>query len=374
MKISKRDARMWMGFFAELPEDQPLMPKQQELALAVISQIETAEEARQAKLMADIPGLQTLGGRTYYVGDAKRFPKGCGSCLMGTGLTAVRKTNRCNMRCPFCYDFGQLDCQEPVGEGYWEIGGTRFRAEDIDLLLSMGKKPTGISYVYLEPFMEIEVYEDIIRRFHAAGIHQHMYTNGTLATEENLRMLGQAGLDELRFNLGASGCADKVIAAMAIAKRFIPYVGIETPMTPAFYQTFLEKREAIFATGIDYMNCAELHLNANNLGNYEGEPMYMTRLGYLSPTWSRELTLKLMRGCAQEDWPLLIHDCSNHTKFARDLNLRAKEGGWFGASSYGCEFDRLPYAAFLPVLDDESFTFVEEEPLPVGYRPGDIVL
>lgn len=365
---------MWMGFFAELPEDQPLLPKQQELALAVISQIEAAEEARQGKLMAEIPGLQTLGGRTYFVGDPKRFPKGCGSCLMGTGLTAVRKTNRCNMNCPFCYDFGQLDCQEPVGEGYWEIGGTRFRAEDVDLLLSMGKKPTGISYVYLEPFMEIEVYEDIIRRFHAAGIHQHMYTNGTLATEENLRMLGQAGLDELRFNLGASGCADKVIAAMAIAKRFIPYVGIETPMTPVFYQTFLEKREAIFATGIDYMNCAELHLNANNLGNYEGEPMYMTRLGYLSPTWSRELTLKLMRGCANEGWPLLIHDCSNHTKFARDLNLRAKEGGWFGASSYGCEFDRLPYAAFLPVLDDESFTFVEEEPLPVGYRPGDIVL
>lgn len=365
---------MWMGFFAELPEDQPLMPKQQELALAVISQIEAAEEARQARLMADIPGLQTLGGRTYYVGDPKRFPKGCGSCLMGTGLTAVRKTNRCNMRCPFCYDFGQLDCQEPVGEGYWEIGGTRFRTEDIDLLLSMGKKPTGISYVYLEPFMEIEVYEDIIRRFHAAGIHQHMYTNGTLATEENLRMLGQAGLDELRFNLGASGCADKVIAAMAQAKRFIPYVGIETPMTPTFYKTFLEKREDIFGTGIDYMNCAELHLNANNLPNYEGEPMYMTRLGYLSPTWSRELTLTLMRQCTQEGWPLLIHDCSNHTKFARDLNLRAKEGGWFGASSYGCEFDRLPYAAFLPVLDDEDFTFVEEEPLPVGYRPGDIVL
>ena len=77
---------------------------------------------------------------------------------------------------------------------------------------------------------------------------------------------------------------------------------------------------------------------------------------------------------ARERWQPLIHDCSNRTKFARDLNLRAHEGGWFGASSYGCEFARLPYAAFLPILRDPDFQFLEEEPLPEGYRPGDIVL
>ncbi len=68
-----------------------------------------------------------------------------------------------------------------------------------------------------------------------------------------------------------------------------------------------------------------------------------------------------------------MHDCSNHTKFARDLNLRAREGGWFGATSYGCEFDRIPYAVFLPILRDERFPFLEEEALPAGYRPGEMV-
>ena len=56
------------------------------------------------------------------------------------------------------------------------------------------------------------------------------------------------------------------------------------------------------------------------------------------------------------------------------MNLRAHEGGWFGASSYGCEFPRIPYEAFLPTLRDPSIVFDEEEPLPQGYRPGDIVL
>lgn len=374
MYISKKDALMWFEFFAQLPDDEPLLTRQQEIAYAAIAQIERAVDAQNEAMMAQIGQLQTLDGRTYFVGAAEKFPQGCKSCLLGTGLSAVRKTNRCNLKCKFCYDYGQMDVQPPVGAGLWEIGGTKFYEKDLDLLLRIHKKPTGISYVYLEPFMEIEKYYGVIKTFRDAKVHQHLYTNGTLATEEMLRALGEAGLDELRFNLGASGCADRVIENIALAKRYIPQVGVETPMTPEFYETFQAKKQAILATGLDFINCAELHLNENNIGNYEGEPMYMTRLGYLSPIFSRQITLRLMRQACEEGWPIVVHDCSNHTKFARDLNLRAKEGGWFGSSSYACEFDRIPYAAFLPVLRDESFAFVSEEPLPEGYRPGDIVL
>ena len=242
------------------------------------------------------------------------------------------------------------------------------------MLFAMRNKPTGIAYVYLEPFMEIEKYYGVIRVFHEAGIHQHMYTNGTLATEENLRALGESGLDELRINLGASGCSDFVIENIAVAGKYIPHVGIETPMTPELYAAFLEKKDRILSTGLDFINFAELHLNENNLGNYFGEPMYMCRMGYLSPVWSRELTLRMMKTACEEQWPVCVHDCSDKTKFARDLHLKAQEGGWFGASSYGSEFASIPYEAFLSVLEDPDFRFVEEEPLPEGYRPGDLAL
>ncbi len=374
MKISKKDALTWFQFFAQLPQEEPLMPRQQELAYAVFAQIEDAVDARNQRLMQAIPGLKTLKGRTLYVGDENRFPKGCLSCLMGTGLSAIRKTNKCNLNCPFCYDYGEMEAIPPIGEGLWEIGGTKFYERDLALLLSIQKRPTGVSYVYLEPFMEIEKYYGVIRTFREAGVHQHLYTNGTLATEETLRALGQAGLDELRFNLGASGCADKVLGLMATAKKYIPQVGVETPMTPAFYKAFLQKKQAILDTGVDFINCAELHLNPNNIDNYAGESLYLCRQGYVSPIWSREITFAIMRMAAQEGWDMVVHDCSNHTKFARDLNLRAKEGGWFGASSYGCEFDRMPYEAFLPVLQDDTLPFLEEEELPHGYRPGELVL
>ena len=374
MKISKKDALMWFRFFAELPEGEALLPHQQEIAFAVLTQLEDAAAARHAALEAQVPGLRSLDGRTLFVGDEGKFPQGCRSCLTGTGLSAVRRTNRCNLACPFCYDYGCLDAQPPIGEDLWEIGGTKYRTADLPMLLSVSRRPSGICYVYLEPFMEIGLYYEPIRIFAEAGVHQHLYTNGTLATEENLRALGEAGLPELRFNLGATNCAPKVIEAIKTAKRFIPRVGIETPMTPAFWESFHARKREIFATGLDFINCAELHLGENNLENYLGESLYMYRQGYLSPVWSREITLRLMREAAEENWPLVVHDCSNRTKFVRDLHGKAQEGGWFGASSWGSEFSCIPYGALIPALEDDTLPFVTEEELPEGYRPGDIVL
>ena len=353
--ISRERAYKWFKFFAELPEDEELMNEHYEIIYEVFARIESAAVKKQNSLMSEIPNLKSLDGRTYYVGPDEKFPKGCKSCLTGSGLSAVRKTNKCNLKCKFCYDYGCLNEIPAIGEKMWEIGGTKYHEDDIDLLMQIQQKPTGIAYVYLEPFCEIEKYYKVIEKFAKAGVHQHLYTNGTLATEENLKALGNAGLDELRFNLGATDASDIVIEAMATAKKYIPQVGIETPMTPQFYDRFIEKQGIIKQTGIDFMNCAELHLNLNNVENYFGEKMYIYRHGYVSPVSSRELTLKLMKQAAEENWDLVVHDCSNRTKFAREMNLKAHEGGWFGASNYGFEFDEILFEIFLPILEDDEY-------------------
>lgn len=366
MKISKNDALIWFDFLSQMSEEE-ISVKHEEIIFSVFAQIEAAIEKRNDMLMSEIKGLKTLDNRTFYVGNTSKFPKGCRSCLLGTGLGAIRKTNTCNIECKFCYNYGQLQNIPPIGEDMWEIGGTKFYEKDIDILLSIQDKPTGVSYVYLEPFMEIEKYYSVIKKFSNAKIHQHLYTNGILATEENLKALGEAGLDEIRFNLGASKCSDKVIENIGIAKRYIKNVGIETPMTPEFYEEFFNKKSSILDTKLDFINCAELHLNENNIGNYKGENMYISRQGYISPTWSRELTLKFMKIADEEGWDLVVHDCSNYTKFARGLNLSKNK--WFGASNYACEFSTIPYEIFFPILSDDNFKFVSEEELPNGYKP-----
>lgn len=368
MKISKNDALVWFDFFSQLDEEE-LSTKHKEIIYATFAQIEAAIDYRNDRLMSEIKNLKNLDNRTYFVGNEKKFPGGCRSCLLGTGLSAIRKTNKCNIECKFCYNYGELEDIPPIGEGMWEIGGTKFYEKDLDLLLSIYQKPTGIAYVYLEPFMEIEKYYPVIKKFSDAGIHQHLYTNGTLATEENLKALGEAGLDEIRFNLGATNCSDKVIENIGIAKKYIKSVGIEIPMTPEFFEKFFEKKQSILDTKLDFINCAELHLNENNIDNYYGENMYISRHGYISPIWSRELTLKFMKIADEENWDLAVHDCSNYTKFARGLNLSSKSGMWFGASNYACEFPKIPYEVFLPILNDDSFEFLTEEELPDEYKP-----
>lgn len=58
----------------------------------------------------------------------------------------------------------------------------------------------------------------------------------------------------------------------------------------------------------------------------------------------------------------------NHTKFARELNLNNKLNMWFGASSYGREFEEIPFEAFLPILRNNEFKFLYEEELPSNLK------
>ena len=102
MKISKKEALQWFELFAILPEEEELSTKQQEIIYATYAQIEAAIDKRNEDLMAELSDLKTLNNRTYFVGNAAKIPKGCRSCLMGTGLSAIRKTNKCNLECKFC--------------------------------------------------------------------------------------------------------------------------------------------------------------------------------------------------------------------------------------------------------------------------------
>lgn len=365
MRIAKKDALEWFEYLSSLSGDKSEVFKRfSPIIESTIRQIELSVNNKIENMKNETPSLENFRGRTFFVGDSQKFPKGCISCLFGDGLGGIRKTHRCNLLCKFCYYHDNIDNQEEIPDGMWEIGETLYYEEDLDLLLSIQKKPSGVAYVYLEPFLEIEKYYNIINKLNKAGIYQHMYTNGSLCTRENLQKLGEAGLNELRFNLGAVNCSDKVIEFMKIAKEYIPMVGIETPMTPEFYEQFQSKKEQILATGIDFINCAELHFGEDNINNYVGEKMYMARRGYISPLWSREITLKLMKQCAEEKWGIVVHDCSNHTKYARELNKNSKQGQPFGATTYVSEFDRFLPHLFLETLRDENFKFLQEEELP----------
>ena len=75
-----------------------------------------------------------------------------------------------------------------------------------------------------------------------------------------------------------------------------------------------------------------------------------------------------MKMGSEENWDILIHDCSNHTKFSRELNKNSKLKNSFGFNTYRSEFDRDLFHIFLPILKDENFNFISEKSLPLEFE------
>lgn len=355
MKVSREEALQSLQLLISNDVEQEEYDACLPVVRYALSRIEENVDIKINSMIQDIHGIKQLSNRTYYVGELEKFPKGCISCLCGDGLNSIRKTNECNCNCKFCYYYGHVKDQPAIPDGMWQIGGNNFVEKDIEKLISIQGKPTGVCYAYLEPFLEIEKYYNIINIFSQNKIYQHLYTNGVLVTEKALHSLGNAGLNELRFNIGATNCDPAIIKMISLAKKYIPSVGIETPMTHEFFDAFLQNKKKILETGLDFINCAELHLNSNNINNYAGEKLYMCRNGYISPVWSRQIALKMMKMASDEQWDFVVHDCSNMTKFCRELNYGKRMNLWFGASYYGSEFDKIPYKAFVPVLSDDEY-------------------
>jgi pyruvate formate-lyase activating enzyme-like uncharacterized protein len=303
----------------------------QEIQKLTLYEIESALEKKVISSIRNrqdkIPGLKQDSLRyTAKWGDGDLTP-GCKDCCLKGKWTQIRTTAKCNLDCSFCYYFGKKDfpLRELLPRDLFSIANIErfFSERDLKLLFKIqGKKfIKGVAWLFYEPLLEIDKILSIMSFIHKEGYHQWLYTNGVYATEENLKRLKKAGLDEIRFNLAATNCSDQVIKNMKTARRYFKYLCIESPMFTGFYNSFIKKRKKILATGVDHMNFAELQLFPNTMARFkkEGE-IYRYKMGYISPIKSRELTYDIFEIAAKEKWKnVVLHDCSNETKFYRGV-------------------------------------------------------
>jgi len=116
----------------------------------------------------------------------------------------------------------------------------------------------GISFSGGEPFLAFDKMVAYIRETRLVFGSKHYvwaYTNGSLVTEERLRILKDAGLNELRFDISAN---EYELTPVEFAAKHIDTVTIEIPAIPEdkeFVKTNLEKFEAM---GVKYLNLHQL--------------------------------------------------------------------------------------------------------------------
>ena len=215
--------------------------------------------------------LQWLGERACfgYAGtkvDCNALSPGCRCC--GDGAWSCLFINgRCNGRCFYC-PTSQDDDGPPVTNGLAFDGPEEYAAYVAALGFS------GVSISGGEPLMTPDLtlaYLSAVRNRCGKDLHLWLYTNGTMLTTDLCNRLRDAGLDEIRFDLGA---VRYNLKKLRLAVGCIPTVTVEIPAVPEDEKLLKRKMVEMAESGVDYLNLHQMRLTPHNFAS-------LTERGYL---------------------------------------------------------------------------------------------
>ncbi len=187
----------------------------------------------------------------------KQISKGCQICGEGS-WSCLFITNKCNARCFYC----------PVPQKEDETPGTQgldfnTPAEFANYVNSLQFK--GVSFSGGEPLLYFHrtlAYLKEVRSKCDKDIFVWAYTNGILADREKMQQLADGGLNEIRFDIGATGYKlDKI----AFAKGLIPNISIEIPAVPEEKERLKELLPLMIEAGVTNLNLHQLRLTPHNV-------------------------------------------------------------------------------------------------------------
>lgn len=185
--------------------------------------------------------------------------KGCKLCGLGS-WSCLFITGKCNASCFYCPTSqiieGQPTTQQlkfDTPESYTEyINHFKFK---------------GVSFSGGEPLMVLDrtlQYLKHLRKKANPELYIWMYTNGILGDAAKYKKLASAGLDEIRFDIGATAYRlDKIKEAQGI----IPNLTIEIPSIPEELENLKTLLPEMLKLGVSNLNLHQLRLTKYNAPN-----------------------------------------------------------------------------------------------------------
>lgn len=190
-----------------------------------------------------------------------RLSPGCRICTEG-GWSCLFINGKCNCRCFYC-----PTAQDKVGEPTTNSVEFVRPADYVAYLERLGF--TGSSLSGGEPLMTPERSIAFIRaikdRF-GPNMHVWLYTNGALATTDILMKLRDAGLDEIRFDIGA---INYNLTPLQKAVGLIPTVTVEIPAIPEEKERMKGMLGVLRDIGVQHLNLHQLRLTPFNFDHLQ---------------------------------------------------------------------------------------------------------
>lgn len=205
--------------------------------------------------------IEKLGARFDFLGsktDTRNISKGCMLC--GEGLwSCLFISGICNANCFYCPSRQDAAVIKPTTNTLEFESPQKYA----DYVSFFGFK--GVSFSGGEPFITFDrtlKYLKELRKQCSPDIYIWLYTNGSLVNEEQLKMLKDEGLNEIRFDIGAFGYSlDKA----EMAARHIETVTVEIPLAPDHFETVRDLVVPMKNAGIKHLNLHQLRVTPYNV-------------------------------------------------------------------------------------------------------------
>jgi len=186
----------------------------------------------------------------------KHISEGCAICGLGK-WSCLFITGKCNANCFYC----------PTPQLADEVPGTQnlnFETPEAYAEYISFFNFEGVSFSGGEPLLFFDrtlKYLEQIRKDCNPEIYIWMYTNGILADEQKFKKLADAGLNEVRFDIGAT---DYKLDKIKLAKGVIPNITIEIPVVPEEKDRIIKLLPEMIEAGVTNFNLHQLRLTKYN--------------------------------------------------------------------------------------------------------------
>ncbi len=263
---------------------------------------EVIKEIEQIK--SGIPCLLSHG--SYQATSTGQLIEGCRICTEMKSMSFVLGY-RCNVKCEFCFVYSYISSEYEEDEKYNRRACFKDFCRNKDSIDGIGFTG-GETLLYLP---EIEKYTSKIRE-EKPDIYLWVYTNGIEANKENLKILKDLGINEIRFNLAASDYNPKIIEKLGIARELFEYIAVEVPAYPKQKNKLIKSLDKFEYYGIDQLNMQELLVNNNNINRLEGD-IYQAGIMFTQKYFlygSRKLTYDVIKFCINKGYSFTVNDCS----------------------------------------------------------------